>query len=142
MMMSSSSRMVLRRLQMQHGAASASAMKMAMARPFSSTQSVLMAAKSKSKSNLITKINIAEHVAAEHELSKAKSKRIVDSIVDFMTQTIVDGGTVRLTKFGSLSRKTSKARMGTNPQTMAQMKIPEKQRIKFKASGVLKEQVN
>jgi len=71
---------------MQHGAASASAMKMAMARPFSSTQSVLMAAKSKSKSNLITKINIAEHVAAEHELSKAKSKRIVDSIVDFMTQ--------------------------------------------------------
>mmetsp|Transcript_21554 Transcript_21554/g.60000 ORF Transcript_21554/g.60000 Transcript_21554/m.60000 type:complete len:111 (-) Transcript_21554:1873-2205(-) len=83
------------------------------------------------------------HSTTHHSLSLSLCRSVLTALLDHTNEkTIVDGGTVRLTKFGSLSRKTSKARMGTNPQTMAQMKIPEKQRIKFKASGVLKEQVN
>jgi len=86
----------------------------------------------------ISKRNIAEEVASTHDLSVAKSERIVNTVFDTIVEAVIDGKQVRLSSFGSFDSYMSKARSGRNPNNGEAIEIASKRRIRFKAYDAFK----
>lgn len=71
--------------------------------------------------------------------SKAAAERIVDSVFEVMSKTVVNGEKVKIDKFGVFELVKHAARKGTNPQTQEIIKIKAKKTIKFSPAKLLKE---
>jgi len=81
-------------------------------------------------------------VAAENDLSIAKSEQIVHMVFDSIAENVADKKAVRIKGFGSFTNRYSKERSGVNPATGKAIKIPAKQRVKFTAYKSLKDTIN
>lgn len=71
----------------------------------------------------------------------AQAERIVKSVMNNITQTLVAGDEVRFAGFGSFKTRVNKARVGRNPQTGDEIKIPETRVVKFTPGKTLKTSV-
>lgn len=91
---------------------------------------------------VISRETLAIEIAEEHDLTKAKSRRIVDSIFDGVVDGVSDGAKARISAFGIFESKLSPARNSRNPKTGEAVMTPAKQRVRFKASSVFKNAVN
>ncbi|HEX3469252.1 MAG TPA: HU family DNA-binding protein [Candidatus Elarobacter sp.] len=89
----------------------------------------------------MTKADIVETVANEHELSKRQAGEIVDLILDEITGALKAGDKVQLIPFGSFVVRERKARTGRNPQTGAVLKIAARRVPAFAAGKGLKDAV-
>jgi len=89
----------------------------------------------------VTKADIVDSLANEHELSKRQAGEIVDLILDEITSALKDGDKVQLIPFGSFVVRERKARTGRNPQTGATIKIPARKVPAFSAGKGLKDAV-
>ncbi|MCF8038972.1 MAG: HU family DNA-binding protein [Desulfohalobiaceae bacterium] len=74
-------------------------------------------------------------------MSKAKTKQVVDSILEAITEGLDKEGKVNLKGFGAFSVVEQKERKGRNPQTREEMTIPGGKRVKFKAGNGLQGRV-
>jgi nucleoid DNA-binding protein len=89
----------------------------------------------------VTKADIVETLANEHELSKRQAGEIVDLILDEITGALKAGDKVQLIPFGSFVVRERKARTGRNPQTGAVLKIAARRVPAFSAGKGLKDAV-
>eukprot|EP00535_Pseudo-nitzschia_heimii_P002168 CAMPEP_0197184316 /NCGR_PEP_ID=MMETSP1423-20130617/9626_1 /TAXON_ID=476441 /ORGANISM="Pseudo-nitzschia heimii, Strain UNC1101" /LENGTH=125 /DNA_ID=CAMNT_0042635103 /DNA_START=56 /DNA_END=433 /DNA_ORIENTATION=+ len=87
---------------------------------------------------VVNKRRMIEEVASTHDLSYAKSERIVNTLFDTIVEAVVDGKQVRLSNFGSFESYMSKARRGINPNSGEAIEIASKRRIRFKAYDAFK----
>ena len=87
------------------------------------------------KGDLISKI------ADEAGLSKAQAGEALNSVINNVTKTLKKGEKVTLVGFGTYSVSQRAARTGRNPQTGAEIKIPAKNVVKFKAGKELADAV-
>lgn len=80
------------------------------------------------------------------EFPELNSEKNADKLVDFMQNWIVSTaareGEVKLHRYGKFEVKESAARIGRNPQTGEEIKIPAKNRISFKPYSLTKEIIN
>lgn len=89
-------------------------------------------------------MNKAELIAAVAEkagLSKKDSEKAVNATLDAITETLVAGEKVQLVGFGAFDVKVRGARIGRNPQTKKEIKIPATKAPQFKAGKALKDAV-
>ncbi len=93
------------------------------------------------QSQTVTKADIVDSLANEHELSKRQAGEIVDMILDEITTALKQGEKVQLIPFGSFVVRERKARTGRNPQTGAVLKIPARKIPAFAAGKGLKDAV-
>ena len=70
--------------------------------------------------------------------SHAQAERIVKSVMGNISKTLAAGDEVRFAGFGSFKTRVNKARVGRNPQTGEEIKIPETRVVKFTAGKTLK----
>lgn len=89
----------------------------------------------------MTKADIVDSLANEHELSKRQAGEIVDLILDEITSALKDGDKVQLIPFGSFVVRERKARIGRNPQTGETIKIAARKVPAFSAGKGLKDAV-
>ncbi len=89
----------------------------------------------------VTKADIVDSLANEHELSKRQAGEIVDLILDEITSALKDGDKVQLIPFGSFVVRERKARTGRNPQTGEVIKIAARKVPAFSAGKGLKDAV-
>lgn len=89
----------------------------------------------------MTKADIVDSLANEHELSKRQAGEIVDLILDEITSALKAGDKVQLIPFGSFVVRERKARTGRNPQTGATLKIAARRVPAFSAGKGLKDAV-
>ena len=71
---------------------------------------------------------LADRVAARLKDSKVKKvmvEKIVEEVLNVMTDALVKGEKVRLVGFGNFLVRTRASRVGRNPQTGAQINIPQ-----------------
>ncbi len=95
-----------------------------------------------SRCNLtVTKADIVDSVANEHELSKRQAGEIVDLILDEITSALKQGEKVQLIPFGSFVVRERKARTGRNPQTGETIKIAARKVPAFSPGKGLKDAV-
>ena len=89
-------------------------------------------------------MNKAELVAAVAEksaLSKKDSEKAVNAAFEAITEALAQGGKVQLVGFGSFETKQRNARVGRNPRTKEEIKIPASRVPAFKAGKALKDAV-
>ena len=81
-------------------------------------------------------------MAADAGISKAASKKALDSMMNNVEKSLKKGGRVSLVGFGSWSVSKRAARDGRNPQTGKTIRIAAKNVVKFKPGAELKNSVN
>jgi len=105
---------------------------------FGSSSTSSTAPPKKEKVESINKREIIEEVASTHELSLAKSERIVNTVFDTIVEAVVEGKQAKLAGFGSFDSYMSKPRTGRVPATGESIEIPSRRRIRFKAYEAFK----
>ncbi len=79
----------------------------------------------------MNKAELIEHLAAKNTLSKADSRRIVETLLEAIVSTVKKGGSVVIPGFGSFKQHARSARNGVNPATGAKIKIAAAKLPKF-----------
>lgn len=67
---------------------------------------------------------------------------VLDSFLEVVQEQLVSGNAVKLSGFGTFETNVRAARMGRNPKTGEEAKIPERKFPKFKPSKAFKDAVN
>lgn len=75
-------------------------------------------------------------------LSRREAKRLVDSVIDEMVETLSRGKTLKLHDFGSFIVRQKHERAGRNPRTGDAVPILSRRVVVFKASPNMKATVN
>ena len=71
----------------------------------------------------------------------ADSKKMLDALLETVTETLAQGDSVQLVGFGTFKTSERKARSGRNPRTGEAVEIPAKRVPSFTAGNTLKEAV-
>lgn len=90
----------------------------------------------------MTKTELTEKVAAEAKISKKEAGAAVAIIIETITDLLVKGEKLTIPGFGTFETRERAARVGRNPSTGEEIKIPASIVPVFKPSKVLKEQIN
>jgi DNA-binding protein HU-beta len=94
------------------------------------------------KSETISTSQMIATVAARFtELPKKVTKEVIADFLTTLENNVALGKKLRIDKIGILQVKDRAARMGRNPQTGEEIKIPASKKIAFRAAKSLKEQV-
>jgi DNA-binding protein HU-beta len=75
------------------------------------------------------------------QLPKKMTKEMISQFLSIVESEIAAGKKLRIDKIGILQVKDRAPRMGRNPQTGEEIKIPASKKISFRASKSLKEQI-
>ncbi len=90
----------------------------------------------------MNKSELVEVVAETADLSKAAAGKVLDAVLDSITQALAKGEQVVLVGFGTFAVKGRAARTGRNPQTGAAIEIKAANIPSFKPGKALKDSVN
>ena len=88
------------------------------------------------------KVELVEAVATNAGLTKADATRAIDATFGAITKALKKGDKITLIGFGTFGVSKRNARTGRNPQTGAEVKIPARNAVTFKAGTQLKNEVN
>lgn len=89
----------------------------------------------------MVKQDLVDKVADKAGLTKADSARVLDALVEAISDCLAKGEKLTWTGFGTFEVRQRAARMGRNPQTGAPMPIPASKSPAFKAGKSLKDAV-
>lgn len=89
----------------------------------------------------MTKQKLIETLSRETTLSKREVENVLLKLTSVVGQTIKRGEKVSITGFGTFDLGKRAARRGVNPQTGADIQIPEMPMPRFRAGKRLKEVV-
>lgn len=85
----------------------------------------------------MNKADLIEAMAKASGLSKADARRALDGFTAAVQGALKKGDKVSLVGFGTFSVSKRNARVGRNPQTGKEIKIPAKKVVRFKAGSEL-----
>jgi len=86
----------------------------------------------------LTKDKIIDTVYNQVGLSKNQSRRVVESLLEIVKQTLGKGENLLISGFGKFIIKDKAARKGRNPQTREDLKLRARKVVVFRTSGVLR----
>ncbi len=89
----------------------------------------------------MNKAQLVDAMASKADLTKADAKKALDAFISTTGAALKSGDRVALVGFGSFSVAQRSARTGRNPKTGAEMQIPAKKVVKFKAGSELSDSV-
>jgi len=96
----------------------------------------------KTISKNINKKNISKNISIKVGIPHSLSSKIIDSIFYYIIDILQNTGTFRYKNFGTLKVNQKKERVGRNPKTLKSHKITSRKTITFKASNMLKNNIN
>ncbi|MGR3914986.1 MAG: integration host factor subunit beta [Gammaproteobacteria bacterium] len=91
----------------------------------------------------VTKSALVAHITRDQpHLSERDVELAVSSILDRMTAALVSGERIEIRGFGSMCLRYRPARIGRNPKTGEEVRVPEKYVPHFKPGVMLRRRVN
>jgi len=90
----------------------------------------------------MNKAELIERVSKETNLTKTQVESTLNCITDSIKKAIKKDEEVKLVGFGTFTKSKRKARIGRNPQTGAEIKIPATSVPKFKPGKEFKDLIN
>lgn len=90
----------------------------------------------------MTRAQLSESVYQEVGLSRNESAELVENVLDAISDTLVNGESVKISSFGSFSVRQKGERKGRNPKTGEEVPIKPRRVLVFRASNVLKQRIN
>ena len=89
----------------------------------------------------MNKADLINAVAAKTEVSKKETEAVITATLDAITAAMQQGDKVQLVGFGSFEVKKRAERIGRNPKTKEEIKIPASKIPAFTAGKALKDAV-
>ncbi len=89
-----------------------------------------------------TRASLAEAVYHEVGLSRKNASELVDAAIETMIGSLEKGQTVKISGFGNFAVRHKNERVGRNPKTGEEVPITQRRVVVFRASNILKAQVN
>lgn len=86
--------------------------------------------------------DIADKIAAEHGVTKADARKIVDSVFAAIVDGAAAGEEIALSAFGKFKVKATPEREGRNPSTGAAIKIAAAKKLTFTPAKAVKDCLN
>ena len=90
----------------------------------------------------MNKAELINAAADKAGLSKKDTEAAVDAAIKAITEALAAGDKVQLVGFGSFEIRARAARIGRNPKTKEEIKIPASKVPAFKAGKALKDAVS
>ncbi len=90
----------------------------------------------------MTKLEIINRVAQETGLARNKAEKAVEEVIKLIKETLSNGESVILRRFGSFQVREKRARIGRNPKTGEGAEISARRVVRFKSGKYFKEIVN
>jgi integration host factor subunit beta len=91
----------------------------------------------------MTKSDLIRHLAeANPHLYQRDIERIVSTVFEEVTEALVRGDRVELRGFGAFSVRHRTSRVGRNPRTGEEVRVPDKAVPYFKTGKELRERLN
>ncbi len=91
----------------------------------------------------MTKSELVAKLANQHpDLRADDLEKLVNTVFEEITTTLVEGGRIELRGFGAFSVRARAARKGRNPRTGAAVNVPSKRVPFFKSGKELRVRVN
>ena len=92
--------------------------------------------------NTVTRAQLSEAVYQEVGLSRNESADLVETVLNEISDALARGEMVKISSFGSFSVRQKGRRIGRNPKTGEEVPISPRRVLVFRASHVLKDQIN
>lgn len=89
-----------------------------------------------------TRADLSEAVYQEVGLSRNESAELVESVLEEISNSLVDGDNVKISSFGSFLVRDKRGRVGRNPKTGEEVPIEPRRVLTFRPSQVLRERIN
>jgi|SRR5208283_3239720 len=90
----------------------------------------------------MTKTELVAKLAQEAGIRKKQVDEVLCALVDTISASLLKNERIALPGLGSFTSVTRKARIGRNPRTGKEIKIPAKKAVKFSAAGSLGKGLN
>ena len=90
----------------------------------------------------LTRADLSEAVHRQIGLSRSESADLVKSMLDMMSEHLIDGETVKLSSFGTFMVRAKNGRVGRNPKTGEEEPITPRRVLVFRPSQVMKNVIN
>jgi DNA-binding protein HU-beta len=91
---------------------------------------------------MATSTEIADKIAAEHNLTRAQAKAVLEGIFQVIAQAAAADEEVSVPGFGKFKLKSSPERKGRNPSTGETIQIAASRKVTFTPAKALKDAVN
>lgn len=91
---------------------------------------------------MTTTNEIADKVAADHGLTKAQGKAIVEAVFAAITSAATSGAETSIPGFGKFKVKDTPEREARNPATGATIKVAAARKLSFSPAKALKDSLN
>lgn len=90
----------------------------------------------------VTRVELYDAVYRKVGLSRSKSSALVELVLEEISDSVARGETVKLSSFGTFTVRKKGERIGRNPKTGAEVPITPRHVVVFKASAIMKQQIN
>ena len=90
----------------------------------------------------VTKKDLSAILKKELKLSVNTSDSLIDEFFQVIKTTLKSNKNLKLSGFGSFEKFTTKERVGRNPKTMENFKIPSQSKIRFSPTSKAKNFLN
>ncbi len=90
----------------------------------------------------MNKAELVAKMAEISELPKVTVEKALNAFMEAVTEALKEGDKVTLVGFGTFSVSQRAERMGRNPRTGEQIKIPSRKMVKFKPGSKLQEAIS
>ena len=90
----------------------------------------------------MTKSELIECISVWNKIPKKTVATVIDDFLEEIKTSLIEGGKVQLSGFGTFSVRKRAARTGRNPRTNEPIQLPASKLPCFKAGKSLKDAVN
>ncbi|NWG91648.1 MAG: integration host factor subunit alpha [Parvularculaceae bacterium] len=90
----------------------------------------------------LTRADLTDAIFQALGISRNESSEFVERILEEVSLALEKGEAVKISSFGTFSIRQKKLRMGRNPKTGEEVPITPRRVVTFRASHVLKDQIN
>lgn len=91
--------------------------------------------------NIMNKSELIDAVAKSTKMTKSNIEKTLNALTATIQISLTKGNNVQLIGFGTFAVEARAARIGRNPSTGKELKIPAKNVVKFKVGSKLKDAV-
>ena len=89
----------------------------------------------------LTRVELTDAIVREVGLTRQESSHLLDRMLEMISESLEQDGTVKLSRFGNFNVRKKAAREGRNPKTGIQATISARKVVTFKPSPMLKDRV-
>lgn len=87
----------------------------------------------------VTRADLVEALARRANMQRADANRLLTRMLEMMQDALVDGDTVKLSRFGNFNVRAKRQRIGRNPKTGEEVPITPRRVVTFRPSQMMRD---